>query len=187
HGTAGDARRERLPLEQLHDEIPFADIEERADVRMIELRDRLRFSLEAKLQLRIIREIGGKDLDGDAAIEPRVARAIDLAHASGTEPRDDFVRPEPCSLSEFHGSGGNDSADGPSALSRVADYFFLAGAFSSFTSMDAADMRYSIVTFAPTFSSPLIFVEPSRAISQLSFPFFTTIVSFVIETMGPVT
>jgi hypothetical protein len=32
------------------------------------------------------------DLDRDLAIQLRVARAIDLAHAAGAERRDDFVR-----------------------------------------------------------------------------------------------
>ena len=36
----------------------------------------------------------GQHLDGDVAIEPRVVRAIDLAHAAGADGRDDFIRPE---------------------------------------------------------------------------------------------
>ena len=33
----------------------------------------------------IVGERGGQDLDRDVAAEPRVARAIDLAHAAGAE------------------------------------------------------------------------------------------------------
>ena len=36
--------------------------------------------------------LGGQNLDGDVAAEPRVARAIDLAHPAGAERRDDLVR-----------------------------------------------------------------------------------------------
>ena len=47
---------ERLALEQLHDQEVdafVADVVERADVRMVELRDRLRLALEAQLELRV--------------------------------------------------------------------------------------------------------------------------------------
>ena len=36
----------------------------------------------------------GQDLDRDVAIQLRVARAIDLAHAAGADRHDDFVRAE---------------------------------------------------------------------------------------------
>jgi hypothetical protein len=36
----------------------------------------------------------GKDSDRDAALEPLVARGIDLAHPSGADRRDDLVKPE---------------------------------------------------------------------------------------------
>jgi hypothetical protein len=35
-----------------------------------------------------------QDLDRDEAIEPRVARAIDLSHSTGAEWGDDLVRTE---------------------------------------------------------------------------------------------
>ena len=56
----------------------LADVIERADVRMIELRDRAGFPVEALTELRIRREGFGQDFDCDVAIQPRVARAIDL-------------------------------------------------------------------------------------------------------------
>jgi len=40
---------------------------------MIQLRDRLRPALEARLQC-VLRKFRGKDLDGDAVVEARVAR-----------------------------------------------------------------------------------------------------------------
>src|SRR5690242_11285263 len=36
-----------------------------------------------------------KNFDGDRALKPRIARAIDLAHASGTDRQDNLVRAEP--------------------------------------------------------------------------------------------
>ena len=72
----------------------MADVEQRADVRMIERRDRARLALEAVAKLRVGRERRGEDLDRDGAIEPRVARAIDLAHAARADERDDFIGAE---------------------------------------------------------------------------------------------
>jgi len=46
---------ERLRFEQLHDEVAVTDVEERPDVRVMELRDRLRFTFEAELELRVFR------------------------------------------------------------------------------------------------------------------------------------
>ena len=60
----------------------------------VELRDRARFAIEALAELRIGRERVRQDLDRDRAIEPRVARPVDLAHAAGAEGRDDLVRAE---------------------------------------------------------------------------------------------
>jgi hypothetical protein len=50
--------------------------------------------LEAFAELRIGGEVGRQDLDRHRAIEARVARLVDLAHAAGASERDDFVRPE---------------------------------------------------------------------------------------------
>jgi hypothetical protein len=35
-------------------------------------------------------------------LEPRVERAVDLAHATGAEPRDDLVRPETVAGGQRH-------------------------------------------------------------------------------------
>ena len=52
------------------------------DVRMIQRGQHLRFALESREPVGISRERLGQDLDRDVAIQPRVARAIDLAHAA---------------------------------------------------------------------------------------------------------
>ncbi len=72
----------------------LADVVERADVRMVELRDRAGFAVEPLAELRISGEGFGQDLDGDDAIEARVAGLVDLAHAAGAEGGEDLVRAE---------------------------------------------------------------------------------------------
>ena len=47
-------------------------------------------------------ECRGQNFDGDVAAEPRVAGAIDLAHAAGAKQADDFIRAEARSGSERH-------------------------------------------------------------------------------------
>ena len=80
-----------------------ADVVQDADVRVIERRDCPRLALEALTQLRVGGQRTREDLDGDAAIEPRVTGSIDFAHAAGSERFDDFVRTEPRAGRECHG------------------------------------------------------------------------------------
>ena len=61
---------------------------------MIERRDRARLAVEAVAQLRVGGERRGEDLDGDGAIEPRIAGAIHLAHAARAEQGDDLIGAE---------------------------------------------------------------------------------------------
>jgi hypothetical protein len=90
---------QRLALEVLHDEIRravlFADVVQRADVRVLELRDRARFTIEPLSELRIASKRGWKDFDGDDAIETRVAGLVDLTHAAGADGGLNLVRAEP--------------------------------------------------------------------------------------------
>ena len=85
-----------LPV--LHDEkrdaLLLADVIERADVGMIELRDDARFPMEALAELRVGGELVGLDFDRDNPIQPRIARAIDLAHAAGGVKTLDPIRAE---------------------------------------------------------------------------------------------
>jgi len=102
------AVREGVPLDELHDQIIdsvlMTDVVERADVGVVERRDRLRLALEAVAELRVLRELGGKDFDRDAAIESGITRAIHLAHATGSDRRDDFIWAEPCTGRNCHRS-----------------------------------------------------------------------------------
>ena len=85
------AVRQRLALQVLHDQVVgpvlVADVVERADVRVRELRDRLRLALEPLAQLRRGGHVRRQDLDGDVAPQARVLRAVNLAHAPGARGR----------------------------------------------------------------------------------------------------
>ena len=100
---------QRLSLEQLHDGVgaPYvgAEVVYRKDVRMGEGRHRLGLALEAGQGVGALVQVGGQHLDRHVAVELRVASAVDLAHASGAEGRDDLVRPEPAAGCECQGSG----------------------------------------------------------------------------------
>ena len=61
------------------------------DVRMVERREDLSLPMETGKALGIADEQIRKDLQGDFSIELRVAGAIDLAHATRAEERDDLV------------------------------------------------------------------------------------------------
>ena len=74
-----------------HDErqtVGFADLVDRADIRMVERRNRARLSLEP------LAEIRADDLDGDGAIQARVSGFVNLAHPSRAQRRLDLVRAE---------------------------------------------------------------------------------------------
>ena len=77
---------QRLTVEQFHHEkrmaLCLADVVDRTDMGMIEGRCRACFALEA-LPRRVGREGLWQHLDRDVAIQPRVARAIHLAHPAG--------------------------------------------------------------------------------------------------------
>src|SRR5438034_8622161 len=72
----------------------MADIEQRADVRMLERRDGARLALEAITELRVGSELSRQHLDRNGPVQRRVARAIDLAHPARPERREDLVRAE---------------------------------------------------------------------------------------------
>ena len=67
------------------------------DVRMVQRRQHLRFARKAREPIGVVRERFRENLQRHVAIEPRVARAIHLAHPSGAERRKDLVWTEDCS------------------------------------------------------------------------------------------
>ena len=78
------------------------DVVQRANVRMVERRDRARLAIEPIAQLRIGGELRGQHFDRDGAIEPRIARAIHLAHPTAAKQRQDLVSTEASAGSEGH-------------------------------------------------------------------------------------
>jgi len=87
---------ELSPLDKFHDQVAGADIVDLADVRMIQGGDGFGFALKAR------RELGGGDFYSHVAIQPRIMRAIHLAHPARAERRDDFIGPESCAGGEWH-------------------------------------------------------------------------------------
>jgi hypothetical protein len=100
--SARDARRECFSFEELHHQIRHvaraADVVHDADVRMIEVGEKPGFPLEALVQLRGFRHYCRQNLDGDSAIEARIAGSIHLSHPAGAERGVYYVGAEPCSL-----------------------------------------------------------------------------------------
>ncbi len=88
----------RRPLDQLHDQAAYAagffEAKDRGDVRMLELREDLRFALEARQALLILRESRWQDLDRDFALQARVDRAVYLSHSAFAELGGDLVGAE---------------------------------------------------------------------------------------------
>jgi hypothetical protein len=81
----------------------FLEPVNRADVRMIERGQDLRFTFEPSEPIRIEGERRGQDLDGHVAPELGVVRLIDLAHPARSDGGEDFVGAEFCAGSQGHG------------------------------------------------------------------------------------
>ena len=104
--TFFEALRKRLAFEALHDEIVgavlMADVIENTDVRMIQAGNCPCFALEALLVDGVIRNLRRENFDRDGAVEARIARAKDFAHAARTQRGDNFIRTELVSCGEAH-------------------------------------------------------------------------------------
>ena len=107
--VARDERVEALAPHVLHhDELGAVgrlDLVDGDDVGMVEGRGGLRFLDEAAAAIRVRQAVGGEHLDGDLAVQPRVAGAIDLAHAAGAEQVENLVGAEPRAGCEPHARG----------------------------------------------------------------------------------
>ena len=69
---------------------------------MIELCEDFSFAMKPGEAIRISGEGVGEYLDGDVALQSRVAGAIDLAHSASAERGENFVRPESAPRLECH-------------------------------------------------------------------------------------
>ena len=79
-----------------------ADVMESTDVGVVQGADRMRFTLETFAPVGHVGETGGKNFQGDGAIEPRIGRAVDLTHAALANEGDDFVRAQAGTGAERH-------------------------------------------------------------------------------------
>ena len=84
HATGRYLCVERPPLDERHRQkmglVVLLDREDGDDVRVVEGREGARFPPETLEPRGIGRDLGWQDLEGDAAVEPRVAGEKDLAH-----------------------------------------------------------------------------------------------------------
>ena len=96
--------RQVLALHEFHHEGVnvtrlFEPVNDR-DVGMIQRGEGLGFTLEASETVGVMREFLGEDLDRHVAIQPGVARAIDLPHSAFANRRADFVNAQTSTGSE---------------------------------------------------------------------------------------
>ena len=102
------AGRQRLAVDQLHDEVPRIDaadhrrpdVVQRADVRVGQLRDEAGLPLEAIAAARVGGERGSQHLDRDGPVEARVERAVDLAHPASADEGGDLEVSQPAARCE---------------------------------------------------------------------------------------
>ena len=80
----------------------MANIVQHADMWMIQMGDGFCFSFEALLVHRVAAELGGENLNGYCAVQPRIARAIYLSHPTRAQRRKDFVGPKSCCRGQRH-------------------------------------------------------------------------------------
>jgi hypothetical protein len=97
---------QRLAVQMFHHEkvgtCVAADVVNRADVRMVQARERLRLALEARLERGVRGDVIRQHLDRHGAPQARVGGLVHFAHATGAEGRSDFVGAEPCTWRECH-------------------------------------------------------------------------------------
>jgi hypothetical protein len=73
---------------------------------MVERSENLRLPLETGEPVRISSEVVGEELEGDVATEDGIPRPPDLAHAAGTQRRNDFVGAKADTGGQSHARSG---------------------------------------------------------------------------------
>ena len=108
NGAACQPLRQILALDEFHheglDAVGILEPVDGRDVRVIQGRKDFRFALEPRHSFRVSRDRLWQDLNGDIAIEPRVACSIDFAHPARAEGGDNLVRTEARSSGQGHES-----------------------------------------------------------------------------------
>ena len=97
-GSAREALGQILPFHQLHDQRArraalFQPVEMR-DVGVVERGEDFSFALKASEPIGIAGEMLRQNLQGNVALQPGVAGAIHLAHATDAQSSEDFIRPQ---------------------------------------------------------------------------------------------
>jgi hypothetical protein len=95
-----------LPLQELEDGVADVildtDVEQGADVRVVQARDRAGLPLEAGEGVGVFGHALGQDLDRHVTVEPGVAGTVNLTHAPGPDRLQDLVRAETVARGERH-------------------------------------------------------------------------------------
>jgi hypothetical protein len=96
--SAQEPHREGLAAQVLHHEelgAPLAaDVEQTADVGVVQRRDCPGFAVETEAPLRVRQQVVSQDLDRDRAMEACVDGAVHVAHATGANELTDLIRAE---------------------------------------------------------------------------------------------
>ena len=107
HRTVTDALGQGGAVDELQDErqLPcdILEPEDRADVRMIERRQRPRLVGKAARDVDVVAERRVQQLDGDGPAKARVASAVDCARAALTEPAGDLEYADAIALDQWWG------------------------------------------------------------------------------------
>jgi hypothetical protein len=108
----GDHLAQLAAFDQFHDHerLPFgvADVVDGDDTGMLQTRGSSRFG-ENALVIRLAGDGARQHFQRYLAAQPIIARAIDLAHTSGADGSDDFVRSEPSADAQRHCTGHSNS------------------------------------------------------------------------------
>ncbi len=98
--------RQGLAFDALHHQklhaFLLSNIVQHANVRMIQAGDGLGLALKTLSENGIFGEMRRKNFDGDGAVQARIACAVNFAHASRAERRQDFVWAEASARGQCH-------------------------------------------------------------------------------------
>ena len=99
---------QRVAVQELHDQevdaVLVPNVEEGANVRVVQAGDGLGLALEPLLEIGVRGDVPGEDFDGDGAVQTGVSRFVDFAHAARAEGGFDLVGAECGTGIEWHGS-----------------------------------------------------------------------------------
>jgi hypothetical protein len=104
--TLPQTRGQRFAFQKFHDQVidsaMAADIVERADIGMVQRRNRAGLAIEALFSHAVFRQMRGKNFDGDDAVEPCIACTIHLTHPASAQRRLNFIRTEFRARGQIH-------------------------------------------------------------------------------------